>query len=347
MSDSTSDVQRPERDPISTDLTPLLTDWPFDPGRLNVRLIAGLDGEPRLQVRLDLGILQMHVEGRPDGQRPFGFDSYLEYHERRLDDIAGSAGDGPGEIRGPVGGYHEDRPGIDHPLFGEDPGTRGTRRGPHDRAEPGDPDEVDEPDHPSHPAVPIGDPIADDNPTDAIDPADPDRPGTFSLSPEECRLLRDEAAQYYHRYVALFVLNDFEAVVRDTSRNLRLIDFCRAYAQSHEDREALMPVRPYVTMMRARAMASQAIRDQTPKAAVLAIDEGLEALKEHYRSIGEPEAFARSAEAQILTELRATLAPKLPMSQRAELRQRLADAIAAENYELAAILRDELRNLPE
>jgi protein-arginine kinase activator protein McsA len=38
---------------------------------------------------------------------------------------------------------------------------------------------------------------------------------------------------------------------------------------------------------------------------------------------------------------------KLPASQKSELRHRLEEAIRAENYELAAILRDELRNLKE
>jgi protein-arginine kinase activator protein McsA len=35
------------------------------------------------------------------------------------------------------------------------------------------------------------------------------------------------------------------------------------------------------------------------------------------------------------------------MSQKAELRQRLQKALETENYELAAILRDELKNLKE
>jgi protein-arginine kinase activator protein McsA len=39
------------------------------------------------------------------------------------------------------------------------------------------------------------------------------------------------------------------------------------------------------------------------------------------------------------------LVPKLPSSQRAELQERLRAAIDSENYELAAILRDELRLL--
>jgi protein-arginine kinase activator protein McsA len=39
--------------------------------------------------------------------------------------------------------------------------------------------------------------------------------------------------------------------------------------------------------------------------------------------------------------------PRLPTSQRAELEERLRRAVAAENFELAAILRDELRTLEE
>jgi len=37
------------------------------------------------------------------------------------------------------------------------------------------------------------------------------------------------------------------------------------------------------------------------------------------------------------------LIPRLPASQRVELEARLQDALHSENYELAAILRDELR----
>ena len=72
---------------MNRDLTEILKEWPYEPGELHVRLIEGLDGEPKLQVRLDLGILQMNAEGRPDGEQPFGYDSLLEYHEARLDGL--------------------------------------------------------------------------------------------------------------------------------------------------------------------------------------------------------------------------------------------------------------------
>ena len=57
-----------------------------------------------------------------------------------------------------------------------------------------------------------------------------------------------------------------------------------------------------------------------------------------------PRTVVRGAgEVQLLRGMRDALVPKLPTSQRVELQDRLRAAVEAENYELAAILRDELR----
>ena len=68
----------------SKDILPLLKGWDYEPGTINVRKITGLDGKPKLQMRLDLGLLQMELTGRPDGAKPHGFDSLLEYYEEQL-----------------------------------------------------------------------------------------------------------------------------------------------------------------------------------------------------------------------------------------------------------------------
>ena len=47
----------------------MLRGWDYEPGTLNVRKVNGMDGEPKLQMRLDLGLLQMEMNGRPDGRR--------------------------------------------------------------------------------------------------------------------------------------------------------------------------------------------------------------------------------------------------------------------------------------
>jgi len=42
-----------------------------------VRTLKGKDGMPKIQLRVDLGLLQMNAEGRPDGKKPFGHESLL------------------------------------------------------------------------------------------------------------------------------------------------------------------------------------------------------------------------------------------------------------------------------
>lgn len=65
------------------DLTKLLTNWPYHPDEVHVRFVEAADGRRRVQFRVELGLLQMELDGRPDGQRPEGFDSWLDYYEDR------------------------------------------------------------------------------------------------------------------------------------------------------------------------------------------------------------------------------------------------------------------------
>ena len=68
---------------MSLDLNTILKDWPYESGTVKVRKITGLDGREKLQLRVDLGLLQMEITGRPDGRRPHNCESLLEYHRRR------------------------------------------------------------------------------------------------------------------------------------------------------------------------------------------------------------------------------------------------------------------------
>lgn len=249
---------------VSDDLSPLFARWPYVAGQPNVRQFLGDDGEGRVQIRLDLGILQMFSDGRPDGDRPHGHESLLEYYEAAMEDSA-------------------EQPEAER----------------------------------------------------------------LKLSTEECASLRDEALQYYHRYMALLVLEDFDGVVRDTTRNLRVFDLCRDHGESDEDRQALEQYRPYVLMVRARATASQLIKDVEPKAALFALDAGLESIRRAYADLGDANAFEQSQEAAMLRQMRDSLAPRLPKSRRDEIKEALDVALESEDYEQAAKLRDELKKLKD
>ncbi len=67
----------------SADLRNLLQSWAYDPDN-DARIIQGDDGRSLLQVRTPLGIEQYELDGRPDGARPHGMESALEYQLHRL-----------------------------------------------------------------------------------------------------------------------------------------------------------------------------------------------------------------------------------------------------------------------
>ncbi len=266
---------------MAFDLTSLLRDWGYEPGQINVRLITGDDGTPKIQMRLDLGVLQMEATGRPDGLRPYGYDSLLEYFETALDEHAS-----------------EDDPDDEAPDNAHTAGSRGSG-------------------------------------------------GAFMLSDKDCRELREEAVQYYHRYISLLVLSDYLGVVRDTSRNLRVLDLCREHAADEDNQEVLEQFRPYITMMRTRALASLMVAENEANGAVVALDEGIANIRDLYDAAGRLEEADTASEIQLLVGMRQELVLKLPASQKNELRERLRKAIQDENYELAAILRDELKMLKD
>ena len=54
---------------LPKDISSMLSGWDFDPDRVSVRIVTGDDGRDKLQLRLDLGMLQMEFDGRPDGAK--------------------------------------------------------------------------------------------------------------------------------------------------------------------------------------------------------------------------------------------------------------------------------------
>jgi hypothetical protein len=61
------------------DIDSLLKNWDFQPGEVTARLLKARNGREVLQMRVDLGLLQMETELRPDGQRPHGAETYYDY----------------------------------------------------------------------------------------------------------------------------------------------------------------------------------------------------------------------------------------------------------------------------
>ena len=70
------------------DIISILSEWEYDPDS-NVRKIVGEDGIPKIQIRVDQGafqgILQLNLDGRPDGKRPHDADFVLDYYLASLE----------------------------------------------------------------------------------------------------------------------------------------------------------------------------------------------------------------------------------------------------------------------
>ena len=69
---------------VSKDISKTLEGWEYDPDQISVRIVTGDDGRDKIQMRLDLGLLQMEFDGRPDGKtrRPAAA-RWLEFYERQ------------------------------------------------------------------------------------------------------------------------------------------------------------------------------------------------------------------------------------------------------------------------
>jgi len=68
---------------VTKDISQTLEGWDFDPDQISVRIVTGDDGREKIQLRLDLGLLQMEFDGRPDGKRMAGCDSWLDYYQQQ------------------------------------------------------------------------------------------------------------------------------------------------------------------------------------------------------------------------------------------------------------------------
>lgn len=165
----------------------------------------------------------------------------------------------------------------------------------------------------------------------------------FVLSPEQCQDLRYEAHMYYQRFLALFVLEEFDGVERDAARNLRVMDLCARYAAAEEDRRALETQRAYVMMMHVRGRAYRALVRGDCELALEMVDDTIAAVRA-LPTLDGAETPLRS-ELSVLAALRDEVIQQLPLDSAARLRVDLALALECEDYELAARIRDRLERV--
>lgn len=247
---------------MSDDIGHILRSWPMgDDDEVTVRLVEGDDGNKKIQMRIDMGIIQLHRDGHPAEERPYGFESWLEYYEYKI--------------------QASEKKVIDE---------------------------------------------------------------FFSLNSDDVKLLQREGTQYYYRYLSLMKLNDYQRVVRDTSRNLRLFAFVKRYADREADRWMLDQYRPYVIMMHTQAKASVILESGGTETAIRVVEEcdrGIREITEFYREYDLNDQADDSLELTIIRTLRAQFARESPEPLESQLNRAIDD----ERFEDAARIRDEIRRL--
>ena len=79
---------------MNEDISEILDGWNYEPGELRVRAIEGRDRCQKIQIRMDLGVMQLEWANRPDGSRPHGSSSLLDHFHDRLRE-SGAVENGP------------------------------------------------------------------------------------------------------------------------------------------------------------------------------------------------------------------------------------------------------------
>ena len=167
----------------------------------------------------------------------------------------------------------------------------------------------------------------------------------YSLPPTDCEALRAEAVQVYQRYFRLFQIGRFDQVIADTSRNLRCLDFVFEHAELETDRWSLESYRPYIVMVNSLARCERDLAADDSESAARVLRLGLATIR---RFVAEhEERFGAAQELEVLAERLKEIERLVPRDEVERLQQRLAGAVAREDYETAAQLRDQLdRVLP-
>jgi len=169
------------------------------------------------------------------------------------------------------------------------------------------------------------------------------------LDEEACAELQQEAVQFYYRYLSLFALRHYEGVIRDTRHNMGILELVERHAEDEDLAWEFLQFFPYIRMMNARATAEQFTDGDREEyeLAIHAIEQALDDIRQFWMKHGDPEfeEDMSSDEEDVLRELLDELRQKRPRSQTERLREDLERAIAVENYEKAATLRDALRRM--
>jgi hypothetical protein len=162
----------------------------------------------------------------------------------------------------------------------------------------------------------------------------------FRLSEQQCVEMDREFLQFYHRRVCWLALREFQRVVEDADHTLRLMDFAATHSPSEEWTLSHERYRTFVLFHRTQAAALGQLEQSQPQRALEEVTLGLAQMRQVFDAVEADEQFEADQQVQQLVKLKQWLRREYEIGP--SLEEQLADAVAAEKYELAARLRDQI-----
>lgn len=163
----------------------------------------------------------------------------------------------------------------------------------------------------------------------------------FRLSAEQCADADREFVQFFQRRIAWLALREFDRAIADADHTLAFMDFVRDHAPNEEYRLAHEQFRGFVLFHRAQAAAARAVDRNDPESAVDAVHEALDKIQSFFSEHDLEEQLEDDVLVQELRKLEKSLRNQHGIEE--TLNEQLARAVANEEYEMAAKLRDEIR----
>ncbi len=163
----------------------------------------------------------------------------------------------------------------------------------------------------------------------------------FQLDEDRCFELDREFLQFYHRRICWLALREFEHAIADADHTLAMMDFGAAHAPDPQWTLLHEQYRPFVLFHRTQAAALLRLQTATPELAIEEIDTGLLRIREVFERLEAEEQFEEDELVEQLVHMRESLREEFRVGR--TLAEQLSEAIAAEQYERAAGLRDQIR----
>lgn len=164
---------------------------------------------------------------------------------------------------------------------------------------------------------------------------------TFTLSEEQCQDADREFLQFYHRRMCWLALRQYARAIRDADHTLGFMDFVKRHAPSDEYLDAHEQYRGFVLFQRTQAAAALKVENNAPEEAINEIHLGLDQIRAFFAAYGREEEMEQDGMVRHLRHVEATLRQQYNIG--ATLTEQLQQAIAEEDYEKAARLRDSLK----